>query len=112
MEELNYLYIILMQNIWEERFFIYSFYYDVCLVCHKMLSLWLTYWSEDENRDKDSNTEWKYFGIYSLFSGGSIFFIFLRDFLFVLGMMKLQRNLHIDMLNKLIKAPINLFYFY
>ena len=73
-------------------------------------SLWISYWSKDENREKDSNSKWKFFGIYSLLDGGSVIFIFLKTFLLVIGMIKLQKNLHIDILSKLIKAPINLFY--
>ena len=94
------------------KFYLFIVFIMMCIwyIAKSGASLWLSHWSKDENRDKDSNTKWKYFGIYSLFSGGNIFFIFLRDFLLVLGMMKFQRNLHIDMLNKLIKAPINLFY--
>ena len=94
------------------KFFLFIVFFMTCIwyTAKSGASLWLSYWSKDENREKKKKTKWEYFGIYSLLSGGNIFFIFLRDFLLVLGMMKFQRNLHFDMLNKLIKAPINLFY--
>ena len=73
-------------------------------------SLWISYWSKDENKEKDSKTKWEFFLIYLALDGGSVFFIFLKTFLLVIGLLKLQKNLFLDMMTKLIKAPINLFY--
>ena len=55
-------------------------------------SLWLSYWSKDENREKDSKSKWEFLLIYSSLDGGSVFFIFLKTFLLVKGMLKLQKK--------------------
>ena len=70
---------------------------------------WLAYWSKPENQKK-TNEKWKFFMIYSALGLGSIIFIFFRIFLLSKSSVKLTRQIHIDMIDKLIKAPINLFH--
>ena len=94
------------------KFFLFCVFLVMCIWqgAKSGSSLWVSYWSKDENKDKDTKTRWWFFGIYSLLDGGSVIFIFLKTLLLVIGMLKLQKNLHIDMIEKLIKSPINLFY--
>ena len=70
---------------------------------------WLAYWSKPENQKK-TNEKWRFFMIYSALGLGSIIFIFFRIFLLSKSSVKLTRQIHIDMIDKLIKAPINLFH--
>ncbi len=70
---------------------------------------WLAYWSKPENQKK-TNEKWRFFIIYSALGLGSIIFIFFRIFLLSKSSVKLTRQIHIDMIDKLIKAPINLFH--
>ena len=75
--------------------------------------LWLAFWTEEKNQvqiKKFPNSKWNFYGIYSLFGLGTFTFIFIRMFLFSKGIIRLERLLHKDMIEKLIKAPINLFH--
>ena len=72
--------------------------------------LWLAYWSEPENQQGGSSQKWIFFSIYSVLGVSSAVFIFLRIFLLSYGIIKLMRSLHTDMINKLVKAPINIFH--
>jgi len=94
------------------KFFLFCVFLVMCIWQGEKSSssYWVSYWSKDENKDKDTKTRWWYFGIYCSLDGGSVLFIFLKTLLLVIGMLKLQKNLHTDMIDKLIKSPINLFY--
>ena len=70
---------------------------------------WLAYWSKPENQEK-TEEKWNFFIVYTALGLGSIVFIFFRIFLLSKSSIKLTRNVHIDMIDKLIKAPINLFH--
>ena len=70
---------------------------------------WLAYWSKPENQEK-TKKKWNFFIVYTALGLGSIVFIFFRIFLLSKSSIKLTRNIHIDMIDKLIKAPINLFH--
>ena len=72
--------------------------------------LWLAYWSEPENQTGGSSQKWIFFSIYSSLGVSSAVFIFLRIFLLSYGIIKLMRSLHTDMIDKLVKAPINIFH--
>ena len=69
---------------------------------------WLAYWSEEKNQKKEKKL--KFFIIYSLLGVFGTIFIFLRIIILSLMDLKLAKNLHKDMLNSLIKAPINKFH--
>ena len=74
--------------------------------------LWLAYWSEDENQEKGKNDKkykWMFFLIFSGLGLFSVFFNILRIIFLTKGVIRLERTLHKDMIEKLIKAPINLF---
>ena len=74
--------------------------------------IWLAFWSQKENQgdSTDKNKKWRFFGIYSALGVASSIFIFFRIFLLSKGTVRLGRKLHFDMVEKLIKAPINLFH--
>ena len=75
--------------------------------------LWLAYWSEEDNQkksQKDSASKWIFFGIFSGLGLLSVFFMFLRIIMLTKGVIRLGRRVHRDMVERLIKAPINLFH--
>ncbi|MBO6244003.1 MAG: ATP-binding cassette domain-containing protein, partial [Clostridia bacterium] len=69
--------------------------------------LWLAYWSEPQNQSKN---KWIFFSVFSILGIISIVFMFLRICMLSRGVVKLGRDVHHDMVEKLIKAPINLFH--
>ena len=75
--------------------------------------LWLAYWSEEKNQSKskdDPKYKWIFFGIFSGLGLLSVFFMFLRIIMLTKGVVRLGRTVHKDMIERLIKAPINLFH--
>ena len=75
--------------------------------------LWLAFWSLPENQDESQNdqkSKWIFFGVYCGLNLSSVFFIFLRIYLLTVGIIRLGRYLHKDMIVKLVRAPINLFH--
>ena len=75
--------------------------------------LWLAYWSQSENQDKskdDPKYKWIFFSIFSGLGLLSVFFMFLRIIMLTKGVIRLGRTVHRDMVERLIKAPINLFH--
>jgi len=75
--------------------------------------LWLAYWSEEENQEKskdDPKYKWIFFAIFSGLGLLSVFFMFLRIIMLTKGVVRLGRTVHRDMIERLIKAPINLFH--
>jgi len=75
--------------------------------------LWLAYWSEDKNQERskdDPKYKWIFFGIFSGLGLLSVFFMFLRIIMLTKGVVRLGRTVHRDMIERLIKAPINLFH--
>ena len=69
--------------------------------------LWLAYWSEEENQSKN---KWVFFSVFSALGIASVIFMFFRICMLTRGVIRLGRNVHRDMVEKLIKAPINLFH--
>ena len=73
--------------------------------------LWLAFWSLPENQNQnDQKSKWIFFGVYCGLNLSSVFFIFLRIYLLTVGIIRLGRYLHKDMIIKLVRAPINLFH--
>ena len=75
--------------------------------------LWLAFWSEDENQQKsvdDPSYKWIFYSIFSGLGLLSVFFMFLRIIMLTKGVIRLGRTVHRDMVERLIKAPINLFH--
>ena len=75
--------------------------------------LWLAYWSsksENNNTNDNDNNKWLFFIIYSLLGTASVVFIFFRIFLLGHGTLRMGRTLHLNMINSLIEAPINLYH--
>ena len=75
--------------------------------------LWLAFWSKPENQTKsenDQNSKWIFYSIYCALNLASVIYIFLRIYLLTVGIIRLGRYLHKDMIVKLIRAPINLFH--
>jgi len=70
--------------------------------------IFLANWTKLKNQE--AKEKWIYFCIFGTFSLGSCFFIFFRIFFLVKGTLRLANYLHRDMINTLIKAPINLFH--
>ena len=69
--------------------------------------LWLAYWSEPE---KQAENKWVFFSVFSALVIDSVIFMFFRICMLTRGVIKLGRTVHRDMVEKLIKAPINLFH--
>ena len=75
--------------------------------------LWLAFWSLPENQDESQNnkkSKWIFFGVYCALNLSSVFYVFLRIYLLTVGIIRLGRYLHKDMIVKLVRAPINLFH--
>jgi ATP-binding cassette subfamily C (CFTR/MRP) protein 2 len=74
--------------------------------CKALADLWLIHWTR--LHDKDENIV--YFWIYSGLALGSTLFIFFRILLLTSGSISCAKKLHTEILEKLIRAPINLFH--
>ena len=81
--------------------------------------LWLSYWSSQLNSTSTSilpailnipSIKQSFFLIYSILGISSIFFIFLRVCLLTIGVTRLSRTLHHDMITSLLHSPLNLFH--
>ena len=75
--------------------------------------LWLAFWSEPDNQQKsleDSKYKWIFYSVFSGLGLLSVFFMFLRIIMLTKGVVRLGRVVHRDMVERLIKAPINLFH--
>ena len=75
--------------------------------------LWLAFWSLPEHQEESQNdkrSKWIFFGVYCGLNLSSVFYIFLRIYLLTVGIIRLGRYLHKDMILKLVRAPINLFH--
>jgi len=71
---------------------------------------WLAHWSRAAERDPEQTNNKFYYLVYVAVGLGSGFLVFLRVILVVLRGVKVSRKLHNDMFNKIIRAPINLFF--
>ena len=67
---------------------------------------WIAYYSNHQYL----LNKWGFLLVYSALGMGSILFVFFRIYLLSRSVLKLNKNLHRDMVEKLIKAPINLFH--
>ena len=75
--------------------------------------LWLAYWSQEKNQNKSKDNpkyKWIFFSIFSGLGLLSVFFMFIRIIMLTKGVIRLGRTVHRDMVERLIKAPINLFH--
>ena len=75
--------------------------------------IWLAYWSEEENQDKcrdESKYKWIFYIIFAILGLFAAFFTSLRHIMLTKAIVKLGRNAHKDMIDRLIKAPVNLFH--
>ena len=75
--------------------------------------IWLAYWSEEENQEKcrqEAKNKWIFYSIFTALGLFAAFFTSIRHIMLTKGIIKLGRNAHRDMIEKLIKAPINLFH--
>ena len=68
-------------------------------------NIWLMQWSSGENENNLYS-----FLVYAQIDLFSLFFLFLKEFLFSVALLRMNKKLHNKMLNKLIHAPINLFH--
>jgi len=68
-------------------------------------NIWLMHWSSGENEDNLYS-----FLVYAEISLFSLFFLFLKEFLFSVALLRMNKRLHNKMLNKVIHAPINIFH--
>ena len=68
-------------------------------------NIWLMEWSAGE---KENNLY--SFLVYAEIDFFSLFFLFLKEFLFSVALLRMNKKLHNKMLNKIIHAPINLFH--
>ena len=73
--------------------------------CSLGSNIWLMKWSSSGN---DNNLY--SFLVYAEIDLFSLFFLFLKEFLFSVAMLRMNKNLHNKMLSKIIHAPINLFH--
>ena len=68
-------------------------------------NIWLMKWSSGENENNLYS-----FLVYAEINLFSLFFLFLKEFLFSVALLRMNKKLHNKMLNKIIHAPINLFH--
>ena len=68
----------------------------------------LMLWSAESRGDKRKNQI--YLATYAIMSLFAILFIFFRTFTIVKGILKFNKNMHNSLLEKLLRAPINLFH--
>ena len=68
-------------------------------------NIWLMYWSSGEENNNLYN-----FLVYAEIGLFSLFFLFLKEFLFSVALLRMNKRLHNRMLNKVIHAPINTFH--
>ena len=68
-------------------------------------NIWLMQWSTGKNNDNLYS-----FLVYAEIDLFSLFFLFLKEFLFSVALLRMNKKLHNKMLNKIIHAPINLFH--
>ena len=74
-------------------------------VCSLGSNIWLMNWSSS-----GSDNNLYSFLVYAEIDLFSLFFLFLKEFLFSVAMLRMSKTLHNKMLNKIIHAPINLFH--
>ena len=74
-------------------------------VCSLGSNIWLMNWSSS-----GSDNNLYSFLVYAEIDLFSLFFLFLKEFLFSVAMLRMNKTLHNKMLNKIIHAPINLFH--
>ena len=68
-------------------------------------NIWLMHWSSGEDNNNLYN-----FLVYAEIGLFSLFFLFLKEFLFSVALLRMNKRLHNKMLNKVIHAPINTFH--
>ena len=73
--------------------------------CSLGSNIWLMKWSSSGGENNLYS-----FLVYAEIDLFSLFFLFLKEFLFSVAMLRMNKNLHNKMLNKIIHAPINLFH--
>jgi ABC-type multidrug transport system fused ATPase/permease subunit len=73
--------------------------------CSLGSNIWLMKWSSS-----GSDNNLYSFLVYAEIDLFSLFFLFLKEFLFSVAMLRMNKTLHNKMLNKIIHAPINLFH--
>ena len=71
-------------------------------------SFWLSYWSDDV--DEIHFSKKTYFIIYSSLGMGQVFFSLFRSILIYIQALKCARIVHQDMIARILRAPINLFF--
>ncbi len=75
--------------------------------------LWLAYWTLPKNQEiseHDKSSKWVFYIVYCVLNFCSCFYMYLRIYLLTVGIIRLGRYLHKDMVVKLVRAPINLFH--
>ena len=78
-----------------------------CLKCGS--DLWLVKWKE-EDTEKKEGIDWLNFGIYSGLGISAGLFVYFRLLTIYLGSISNSRTIHQNMLNHLVRAPINLYH--
>jgi len=71
-------------------------------------NFWLSYWSD--SADHPEHSQKFYLEIYSILSLSYAFFCFIRISLLFVQSFRCSRQIHKDMLTKIIRAPVNLFF--
>jgi len=72
-------------------------------------SLWLTYWTDQDDAADDYKGLGFYLGIYAGLGGAFAVIILVRNILIVLGSLKSSRDLHNNMLHRVMRAPMSFF---
>ncbi len=71
-------------------------------------NFWLSYWSDV--KEEDGHSKAYYFGIYSVFGLSYAFFCLIRIAMLLIQSIKCSRQIHKDMISRIIRAPINNFF--
>ena len=79
---------------------------------HIISNFWLTHWSNYKSTSTESKHDINlyHFLIYCQIGGLCLFFLFLKDFIISRSLLNVFRVLHLNMITRIINAPINLFH--
>jgi len=104
-------------KVWKMFFNYYGgwFFYFVLLLVMGLMTVsqvganfWLSYWSDGNNKEKHSRDY--YFTVYTMFGIGYAVFAFIQSMMQRIQSIKFSRFIHTEMFNKVIRAPLNLFF--
>lgn len=89
-------------------FFIVIFVMTIWIALMTGSNFWLAYWSDNIKTGENSNSY--FFGIYCWLALSFALFCLIRALMLLLQSLKCSRTMHNDMIARIIRAPVNLFF--